>query len=120
MENYGILEELVLTRPGGEPMTRILPLLKISTIITTFWSALSTWMANDVPVLPDPVFFLVEVRDFKQWRTELSERFRSTNIIPVFIYLHNYGVTMGHVEGPPAQVGDGASVISKITDIRSL
>ena len=36
LENYGILKESAPTRPGDEPITRILLLLKFSTVLTTF------------------------------------------------------------------------------------
>ena len=42
LENYGIIKDLAPTRPGGEPITGILLLLKFFTVLTTSWSALST------------------------------------------------------------------------------
>ena len=120
LENYGIIKDLAPTRPGGEPITGILLLLKFSTVLATFRSALSTHTAEGFPVLSDPSFLFTEVSNFKQWRPELSERFRLANSIPVFIHLHISCAPMGQVQGHPTQVSGGDSIISNITDLRSL
>ena len=110
MENYGILRESAITRPGDDPITGILPILTISTVLITFWSALSTCTVEGFPVLPEPSFLFIEVSNFKQWRLELSERFRLANSTPAF----------SQVQGPPTQVSSGGSIISNITDLGSL
>ena len=66
MEDCGIIKESAPTRPADELIKRILLLLKISTVFTTFWSALSIWMTEGLPVLLDPVLLFTEVSNFKQ------------------------------------------------------
>ena len=97
MENFRILKESASTRSGDEPITGILPILKIPTVLTTFWSALSTRAVEGFPVLTEPSFLFTEDSNFKQWRSELSERFRLANSIPAFIHLHSSGAPMGQV-----------------------
>ena len=96
-ENNKILKELAPIKPGDDPITGILLLLKISMVLTTSWSALSTCIFEGFPALLDPAFLLMKGSSFMQWRPELSERLLPTNSIPAFICLYDSGVPMGKI-----------------------